>query len=442
MVGMRDVAKKAGVSLSTVSLVVNGAGCVSDDMRERVAEAMSALNYVPNELARNLYHDRTNTVGVIVPTIRHPFFATLAAGLQRELSERGLRTMLCSTADSGTGEAEYVDMLRRHMMDGIVMAAYTEHAPDYWTSIGRPIVGFDCYLGEGIPSVGSDHEQGGRLIADLLIHNGSRHVAMVGGPCRQFHDLAQTPTGEAGQTESPGNTTFPTVRYYLTLERELQRAGIRCEYIEAGEVADFQGCATAMRELFDRFTDVDAVVSSDIGAACCVQEVFRRGMRVPQDVQVVAYDGTYLTDMAGLRLTAVCQDFDALAGTAVARMTDAIEGRPVDSAGDVIPVSLREADTTHSALIAAPPPASPEAVPTPTASATAPSPRSPMCCAPASPGCTTVSTSCRSSRRSTAPTPALIRSTTPRWTRAWAPGMTWPNSASPTTSSSTRLSTT
>ena len=132
------------------------------------------------------------------------------------------------------------------------------------------------------------------------------------------------------------------MRYYLTLERELQRAGIRCEYIEAGEVADFQGCATAMRELFDRFTDVDAVVSSDIGAACCVQEVFRRGMRVPQDVQVVAYDGTYLTDMAGLRLTAVCQDFDALAGTAVARMTDAIEGRPVDSAGDVIPVSLRE----------------------------------------------------------------------------------------------------
>ena len=206
MVGMRDVAKKAGVSLSTVSLVVNGAGCVSDDMRERVAEAMRALNYVPNELARNLYHDRTNTVGVIVPTIRHPFFATLAAGLQRELSERGLRTMLCSTADSGTGEAEYVDMLRRHMMDGIVMAAHTEHAPDYWTSIGRPIVGFDCYLGEGIPSVGSDHEQGGRLIADLLIHNGSRHVAMVGGPCRQFHDLAQTPTGEARQTESPGNT--------------------------------------------------------------------------------------------------------------------------------------------------------------------------------------------------------------------------------------------
>ena len=70
MVGMRDVAKEAGVSLSTVSLVVNKTGYVSDDMRARVKAAMKELNYVPNELARNLYKNRTNLVGVIVPTIR------------------------------------------------------------------------------------------------------------------------------------------------------------------------------------------------------------------------------------------------------------------------------------------------------------------------------------------------------------------------------------
>ena len=121
MVGMRDVAKKAGVSLSTVSLVVNGNGYVSNDMRDRVRKAMQALNYVPNELARNLYHDRTNLVGVIVPTIRHPFFATFTAHLQHALAAQGLRTMLCSTTDETDGEIQYVDMLRRHMMDGIVM---------------------------------------------------------------------------------------------------------------------------------------------------------------------------------------------------------------------------------------------------------------------------------------------------------------------------------
>lgn len=81
MVGMRDVAKAAGVSLSTVSLVVNNTGYVSADMRAKVESAMRQLNYIPNELARNLYRNRTNTIGVIMPTIAHPFFSTLTAHL-------------------------------------------------------------------------------------------------------------------------------------------------------------------------------------------------------------------------------------------------------------------------------------------------------------------------------------------------------------------------
>ena len=265
MVGMRDVAKKAGVSLSTVSLVVNGTGYVSDDMRDRVQRAMNALNYVPNELARNLYHNRTNMVGVIVPTIRHPFFATFTASLQHMLAGQGLSTMLCSTADAENGEAEYVEMLRRHIMDGIVMSAHTAHTPDYWTSIHRPIVAFDRVLGEGIPSVGSDHEQGGRLIADLLIRTGARHVVMIGGPRDQFFDLAAR--GEVEDVFDLEKTTFPTVRYYLTLEQELMKAGIRYEYVEAGEVMDFDGYRRAVGETLDRVgpDGVDAVVSSDRG---------------------------------------------------------------------------------------------------------------------------------------------------------------------------------
>ena len=150
---MRDVAKQAGVSLSTVSLVVNGTGYVSDDMRDRVQRAMESLHYVPNDLARNFSQNRANTIGIIVPTIRHPFFATLTAGLQHVLAGKGLQTLLCSTADAAHGEAAYVDMLRRRLMDGIVMGAHTEHAPDYWTSIHRPVIAFDRTLGEVIPSM-------------------------------------------------------------------------------------------------------------------------------------------------------------------------------------------------------------------------------------------------------------------------------------------------
>ena len=361
MVGMRDVAKKAGVSLSTVSLVVNGNGYVSDDMRERVRKAMQLLNYVPNELARNLYHDRTNLVGVIVPTIRHPFFATLTAHLQHALAAQGLRTMLCSTADEAGGEIQYVDMLRRHMMDGIVMCAHTSHPGDYWTSIHRPIVAFDRVLGDGISSIGSDHEQGGRLIAQMLIRNGAKHVVVIGGPRDQFFDLAARGEVEEGPFDL-GKTTFPTVRYYLTLEQELTSAGVKYEYVEAGEVMDFAGYHRAVSNALDKVTadGVDAVVSSDIGASFCVREALSRGISIPDELQIVAYDGTYLTDLAGMKLTAVAQDFAAIAQSAADHIVQAIANEEVAAANAsrrnipkpfepnvLIPMTLVPGDTTR-----------------------------------------------------------------------------------------------
>ena len=341
---MRDVARKAGVSASTVSLVVNQTGYVSDAMRAKVERAMQELNYVPNELARNLYHDRTNMVGVVVPTIRHPFFSSLSASLQHVFMQHGLRTLLCSTADSETGEAMYVDMAQRHMMDGLVMAAHTAHSERYWTSVGRPIVAFDRYLGSGIASVGSDHEQGGMMIARLLIPSGVRHVAMIGGPLSQFHDMPIV-----------SGTTFPTVRYFRALQRECLRSAVRCDYVEAGSVSDTSAYAQAIHDAFTRWNDIDAVVSSDIGAAYCVQEALRRGLSIPGDLQVVAYDGTYLADFAGMRLTAVRQDCDGIASVIAAHMLDAIDHDPDgkrEGGGqlrpDVVPVSLVRGETTRS----------------------------------------------------------------------------------------------
>ena len=348
MVGMRDVAKEAGVSLSTVSLVVNKTGYVSDDMRARVEAAMKELNYVPNELARNLYKNRTNLVGVIVPTIRHPFFATLTAHLQRELAAQGLRTMLCSTADAENGEVEYVDMLRRHMMDVIIVCSHTTHLNDYWTSIHRPIVAFDRVLGGGIASIGSDHEQGGRLMAHMLVNTGAHHVVMIGGPRDQFFDLHKT--------------TFPTVRYYLALEQELKAAGVRYEYVEAGNVEDFQGYKNAVNAVLNSMSvdGVDAVVSSDIGAALCVREAMRRHISIPRDLQIIAYDGTYLTDLAGMKMTAVAQNFDKIAQVAVGNIVRAIAkegdakadttsatGRKPYEPDVLIPVTLKLGDTTR-----------------------------------------------------------------------------------------------
>lgn len=375
MVGMRDVAKKAGVSLSTVSLVVNASGYVSQEMRRRVEQAMRELDYIPNELARNLYRGRTGMIGVIVPTLRHPFFATLVSALQGRLAKCELQTLLCSTADADTGEAEYVSRLRRHMMDGIIMAAHTDHPADYWTSIGRPVVAFDRALGDTIATVRSDHEQGGRLVAEQLVKSGARHVVMVGGPRSQFDDRGE------------GATTFPTVRYFQTLGERLDAAGIRHEYVACGPVTDVEGYARAVHLLFDRLSEsrsggsaggsahdsgvgdagippVDAIVGSDVVAACAVKEAFAHGLNVPRDVQIIGYDGTCLVDCAGLTLTVVKQNFDAIAERLAARIVDAVnepEGRESKdgedskagkesknaAAVDIVSVSLHVGDTTR-----------------------------------------------------------------------------------------------
>lgn len=340
MVGMRDVAKQAGVSLSTVSLVVNNSGYVSADTRAKVEKAMRDLDYVPNELARNLFNNRTDTIGVIVPTVRHPFFASLVAALQKTLAANGLRTLLCSAADEGHTERQYIDMLQRRMMDGIIMAAHTQYPEDYWVSIGRPVVSFDRYLGMGVPSVCSDHVQGGRLIAEQLLRTGVRHVVTVGGLRSQFEGLSSA---------EEGRTTFPTVRFHLTLENILAEHGIRCDYVEAGEVSALSDHARVAHEVFERFPDMDAVVGSDLVASYCVQEARRRGIDVPESLQIVAYDGTYMADAAGMRLSCVRQDLDALAQRLVDRLSQIINETPIADERDIISVQFVPGETTRAA---------------------------------------------------------------------------------------------
>ena len=372
MVGMRDVAKAAGVSLSTVSLVVNNTGYVSADMRAKVESAMRQLNYIPNELARNLYRNRTNTIGVIMPTIAHPFFSTLTAHLQREFAARDLKTLLCSTADTDKGESEYIDMLQRHMMDGIIMAAHTEHPADYWTSIHRPIVAFDRTLGEGVPVVRSDHEQGGRLIARQLIDSGARHVVLVGGPRSQFAEgttylPADCPPCRKIKWED-GTLAGRRKVVYSDLDGNghvynAVYAGIACDYVEAGAVADIAAHEATACAIFEQYPDVDAIVGSDVVASVALQEASRRGIEVPADLQVIAYDGTLMAETAGKRLTAIRQDFPAIAAALAVRMDSQIaaDGGPAspsknDSASDVdtqptpeevIPVALIPGETTR-----------------------------------------------------------------------------------------------
>lgn len=116
---IKDVAKLAGVSTSTVSLVLNHKGYVSELTKKKVEEAVAALHYVPSEVGRNLSLNRTNLIGVIIPDIAHPFFAALLHEIEIALYDCGYKTMICSTGEKKNAELSFLDMLRRHTMDAI-----------------------------------------------------------------------------------------------------------------------------------------------------------------------------------------------------------------------------------------------------------------------------------------------------------------------------------
>lgn len=160
MASIKDVAQKAGVGVGTVSRVLNNSGYVSDETREKIEEAMKNLQYTPNELARNLYRKKSGIIAVLVPTVEIPFFAELVHNIEAELYNEGFKIMLGNTDKAHNAELEYLDMLNRHIVDGVITGVHSLDVEEY-KKIKKPIVAFDRYLGEDIPVVTVDHKEGG-----------------------------------------------------------------------------------------------------------------------------------------------------------------------------------------------------------------------------------------------------------------------------------------
>ena len=175
MAGIKDVAKLAGVGVGTVSRMINESGYVSIDTRAKIESAMKELNYTPNELARNLYYKKSGIIAVLVPNVLNPFFAQFIDCVEGELHRAGFKIMLCSTLKDVKSEAEYLDLLNRHIVDGVIAGMSSLDESEY-SRIQKPVVALDRYLGEYIPVVTVDHKEGGRLAAEVLLASGCKKI--------------------------------------------------------------------------------------------------------------------------------------------------------------------------------------------------------------------------------------------------------------------------
>ena len=182
---LRDVAAEASVSVAAVSRYLNGTLHLPQDTARRVEAAIARLDYRPNPHARRLSTGRSETIGLVVPSIDNPFFAQLADAVEQAAASRGLDLMLCATRNQPQRELDYIAWMRRNHVDGLLFT--TNHVDD--GSLARAIANSPnvVLLDEDIPGadvakVFADNDNGGFLAARHLIEAGHRRLAFVGGP--------------------------------------------------------------------------------------------------------------------------------------------------------------------------------------------------------------------------------------------------------------------
>lgn len=184
MATIKDVAKLAGVSVSTASMALNGKGPVSEATRRRVVEAARALQYRPNAIARGLVTRKTRTVGLVLADLTDPYFHEIAKGAEAVLSAAGYAMLLADTDRSPEKERRSIEALCSHQVEGLILAGSGLGSASLVGEVRRhgiEVVAVGPHAA-GVPSVGVDNEAVGRAIARHLIERGRRRIAFVGGP--------------------------------------------------------------------------------------------------------------------------------------------------------------------------------------------------------------------------------------------------------------------
>lgn len=300
-VTLRDIAREVGLSTTAVSLVLNDRPCsISQESRRRIKEVARKKRYIPNQIARSLVTQRSETIGLVVPNIESRFFSSLARRLELGCRERGYALIITNADDSPTNDAELVRLLLNRGVDGLVLVisdeagadsqlvSVLERLPVPYVMVDRLIAGLSC------DKVAFNNRQGGYLACRYLLDAGHRRVACI--------------------VNRASNTGRERLAGY---ERALRERGMEpdpaLELESAYYIADAYAAAGALLA-----TDATAVfASSDNIALGLLKRVYERGMRVPRDLSVVSYDNSAADVLFEPALTSIEQNVDELSAAAL-----------------------------------------------------------------------------------------------------------------------------
>jgi LacI family transcriptional regulator len=316
---VRDVAARAGVSVGTVSRVLNDYPDVSPSLRARVQAAMRELAFQPNALARNFRQQRSHTVGVVVPDITAPFFADLVKQIEAVAIESGYTVVVGNSANIGERENAYLAWLSVRGVDGLVIAP-TASTDNSAFPLGSSIVVVDHEI-DGLDLVACDHEAGAREAVEHLRSLGHRLIACITGPQPVFRQrLAGYRTVMRGVLEREG--VDPVL--YVREEPPGAQWGL--------------DAAHALLRMEPRPTAIFA--ASDQQAVGVLRACADLMLAVPDEVSVVGFDDIPLAQLLQPRLTTVRQPTAEIGRLVVERLLHRLDGSNGPPSRDILPGTL------------------------------------------------------------------------------------------------------
>lgn len=306
---IRDVALRAGVSTSTVSRALSGNIPVNEDTKIRVLEAVNALNYKPNFLAKGLKEGKTNAIGLVIPDIRNPIFPNLAKGIEDTARKKGYNVIFCNTDENLENEINSVSMLKERWVDGFIFATAAEDCKHIYQlkKENFPIVLAVRNIEKDFDAVVTDNFEAAYEAVSYLIQKGHKRIGIINGNL---------------------NLSLYQERYQ-GYKRALEDAGVpvmedicfSCSFAN-------DHCYHTVKEQLEKDDSIDAIfASTDLRAIEAIRAIKDMGLRVPEDISVVGFDDINISSFIDPKLTTVSQPLYEMGKMAVEKLIKMIESK-------------------------------------------------------------------------------------------------------------------
>ena len=329
-VTISDVAERAGVSIATVSRVINETGYVSPELSGKVYSAMEELDYTPNIIARSLRKRKTETIGIIVPDNSNPFFAEISREIENFGFQEGYSVLLCNSDNDVKKEKAYVDVMISKLIDGVIFIASSSEKSNLDSLLNRniPVVVVDRRIEDTeVNVILNDNELGGYLATWHLIQLGHKKIGCITGP-------------------SDVTPSFERVDGY---KRALQEANLpfNDDLVKIGDFSYLSGIKAAGDLLCIKDKPTAIFACNDVMALGAIKKIHDMGLWIPSDVSIVGFDGITLSAAFTPSLTTVSQPTENIARAAVDTLLKKISGDEIINRVIIFkPILIKRESTT------------------------------------------------------------------------------------------------